>query len=75
MVFAPHLCGSYSTLVSRSLHTSVHHAPHLCGLNVDFQPNISTKKQALSAHEMPDKSMKKKGDRKIFIDNIQLVAV
>ena len=29
--------GSYSTQVSRSLHTSVHRAPHKCGLNSDYQ--------------------------------------
>ena len=37
MPFIPHLNGSRSTQVSRLLHTSVHHAPHLCGLSADYQ--------------------------------------
>ena len=40
MPFIPHLNGSRSTQVSRLLHTSVHHTPHLCGLNTHFQPLI-----------------------------------
>ena len=34
--FVPHLCGVYSTQVSRLLHTSVEREPHKCGLSVDF---------------------------------------
>ena len=40
MPFIPHLNGSRSTQVSRLLHTSVHHAPHLCGLSTDYQRGL-----------------------------------
>ena len=45
MPFIPHLNGSRSTQVSRLLHTSVHHAPHLCGLSTDYRWGLGVKKQ------------------------------